>query len=482
MNKLKDTFFKDYKFTLGDQELFANLSEDFNPIHLDYIHSRRTQYGEPIVHGIHLMIKALDMYQICLKKEKDISSLRVRFNKPVFLNESVSFCLKEDNFKKTSISAQVNNMEVMNIHINQELKFNLDDLNYEDLNQEKLDKKPNNLNMESIIKKKGNISISASGKDILNSFPGASKLLSYSAIKDLLTLSKLVGMACPGLHSIFGGFKVEICSSSRSSSLFYKVKRADSRFGLVDIDVISESIRGTVECIYRTPPVNQEKIDKIKELIPLSSCFSNQYALIIGGSRGIGESIAKILCAGGANTIITYSTGLSDAERVSNEILRAGGNCQVAQYKVGEITLAQSKILLSKITHVYYMATPTIFKRSTIKPIDKERVALFLNFFCLEFASMCSELDLLGRKINVFYPSSEFVSSKPSNMFEYAFAKATGETLCEQLNNRLKNIVVKYYRLPVLLTDQTAGLKNINHKDSLQIIFSLVSKFNRHTI
>jgi len=43
--------------------------------------------------------------------------------------------------------------------------------------------------------------------------------------------------------------------------------------------------------------------------------------LVIGGSRGLGELTAKLLCSGGGCVHLTYSRGRNDARRVSAEIM-----------------------------------------------------------------------------------------------------------------------------------------------------------------
>src|SRR6516164_7346096 len=47
-------------FTLSDQLKFAQLSGDYNPMHIDEVAARRTQAGAPVVHGVHAVIWALD--------------------------------------------------------------------------------------------------------------------------------------------------------------------------------------------------------------------------------------------------------------------------------------------------------------------------------------------------------------------------------------------------------------------------------------
>src|ERR1700722_15967829 len=47
-------------FDEQSQERFASVSGDWNPLHMDPISSRRTQFGRPLVHGVHLLLWALD--------------------------------------------------------------------------------------------------------------------------------------------------------------------------------------------------------------------------------------------------------------------------------------------------------------------------------------------------------------------------------------------------------------------------------------
>ena len=48
-------------FTEADQIRFADVSGDRNPMHLDAVKARRTQAGLPVVHGVHLLLWALDV-------------------------------------------------------------------------------------------------------------------------------------------------------------------------------------------------------------------------------------------------------------------------------------------------------------------------------------------------------------------------------------------------------------------------------------
>ena len=54
-----------HSFSLDDQVAFAKLSGDYNPVHLDPLKARRTRFGYPVVHGIHLML-----WELIIKKLK----------------------------------------------------------------------------------------------------------------------------------------------------------------------------------------------------------------------------------------------------------------------------------------------------------------------------------------------------------------------------------------------------------------------------
>ncbi len=49
-------------FTSEDQIAFAELSGDYNPLHMDAVASRRMLFGSQVVHGIHTLLWALDCY------------------------------------------------------------------------------------------------------------------------------------------------------------------------------------------------------------------------------------------------------------------------------------------------------------------------------------------------------------------------------------------------------------------------------------
>jgi len=50
-------------FSQQDQELFAELSHDCNPMHMDAVAARRLITGHQVVHGVHVLLTALEFWQ-----------------------------------------------------------------------------------------------------------------------------------------------------------------------------------------------------------------------------------------------------------------------------------------------------------------------------------------------------------------------------------------------------------------------------------
>ena len=84
-------------FNINDQIAFAEISGDYNPVHLDKLIARRSIFGEVIVHGMHLVLWALNE-QLNKKDYKYLSKIKVDFLDSIFLENEIKF-IWEDNFK-----------------------------------------------------------------------------------------------------------------------------------------------------------------------------------------------------------------------------------------------------------------------------------------------------------------------------------------------------------------------------------------------
>ena len=79
-----------YTYKTDDLKIFSKLSGDYNPLHIDDLKSRRYLFGQIVMHGIHIILKALDLY---IKEKEKLTKISVSFLLPVYINDTIEFKL-----------------------------------------------------------------------------------------------------------------------------------------------------------------------------------------------------------------------------------------------------------------------------------------------------------------------------------------------------------------------------------------------------
>jgi hypothetical protein len=292
-------------------------------------------------------------------------------------------------------------------------------------------------------------------------------------VKALLATSQIVGMACPGLHSLFAGLELS-CDpeGDREGVLAYAVRKVDARFRSLRIAVSGSGIAGRLDAFARPAPPSQATMDEISSRVA-GTPFAGQKSLIVGGSRGLGEVTAKIVAAGGGHAVITYHESRHDAERVASEIVGAGGRCEILRYDAASPANEQLRNSAA-IDCCYYFATPRIFQRKSAL-FEPEKLRTFLGFYADGFFDLCTALAHDGPgKVAVFYPSTVAIDQALGTTAEYAMAKAAGEILANYISEFMPNIQVLHRRLPRILTDQTAAVGVASADNALDVMLPIV--------
>jgi hypothetical protein len=298
---------------------------------------------------------------------------------------------------------------------------------------------------------------------------------------ELLALTRLVGMECPGLRSIFQSFNAEFhprpSTIGRAPKLAFQVSKFDERFGLATIEISGPTVLGSLQAFVRPAPQVQATMQTVRGLV-VPSEFAGQHALIIGGSRGLGETSAKIVAAGGGVPIITYLNGADDAKRVADEVQACDAKCEVMRCDVRSPGEALDQVIAAGFSpsQVYYFATPKIglkkrsgFSRSALND--------YLDIYVDAFAALYREFRARwSNPVSVFYPSTVFVDEVSGQLDEYAAAKAAGETICRYIAERDPNFAIIVERLPRISTDQTLTLVGRPSADALPTLLPIVRR------
>ena len=461
-----------FHYTEDVQQLFADLSGDYNPLHVDPVAARRTIIGSRAVHGIHLAMTALEGLLGQSENQKSgtgVAGFIAKFLKPVLVGEVIRFYLTDTDDVSRRIVGQINDETVCDIRV----EFGPVSLRPNDELPPLVREPLAELQFESLLDKRGSLALGLDLAKANQLFPLTTTTLGAGSLAATLALSRVVGMHCPGLHSIFTEAKAVYQGTTSSVGLNYRVEQADERFGRIALAVDSPYLQAQLVAFFRPPPQLQPSMAAIKGVVQPGR-FAASIAMIVGGSRGLGETTAKIIAAGGGLPIITYSQGSDDAAQVAQDILSHGGRCETLRLDVRDHQLDNLSQRKDALRSIYYFATPKIFGRRR-GFFSHNGLREFNDIYVTSFGRLIDTV-AAGRdsKLRVFYPSSVAVKEQLREMAEYAMAKRLAEELCAFYNRYSDRIEIIVERLPRVKTDQTHTLVPVPSEEALDVMLCIV--------
>lgn len=456
-------------FNLEDQKKFADFSGDTNPVHLSEKYARKTPPGKPIVHGINTFLWALDCF--CESENNLYEKINIKFLQPIYLNEEI-FCYFYPNEMKIEVSnnnivfltATFNGSE----YANKRIDYNKTPEKLE-INEYGINDIDTMLQSSQLL----DFSYTANSELIKSLYPNLYKKIAHTIVCEMGCLSSLVGMQLPGLHSIFVSLKVDLSNLDQRAINAVEIIRADKRFNIVDIKASSENITSIIRAIVRPKPIEVLSSNELKGLLEFEKGF-NKKILVIGGSRGIGSVVVKVLSLLGCSVTFTYSKGKEEALNLKEELLKCGKDVEFIRFDINEPNMKE--LFLSNPEYIFYFPTPKIFvKRSKI--FEKRLYKNFYFYYVDSFTKIFNK-SLEHSVKSIFYPSSIAVEEDSNEMPEYVKAKSEGEVLCDKLKRKNKvNILIK--RLPRILTDQTSTNLDIRSESPFDVMMPIIKEFLR---
>jgi hypothetical protein len=469
-----------HSFDVRGHESFCTSSGDYNPIHCDATFARRTQAGAPIVHGIHSLLRLLEdiaRYDIGLSNP---TTLRVTFGRPVYVGEEAMTETMEVTAEVVRARMQVERTDAVVATLRSSSRC-LDTANLGgETKLFDMPSRPCELPWAEMCAQRGSVRFPTSAAAVRDLFPAAARCFGSEQIAALLCCSGLVGMVVPGLHSLLTGLEISFSTAGGTDpdALKFAVVSTESRFGIVRIAIRGGGLCGMLETVRRPPPVQQPSMATIQTHVAPGE-FRETTALVVGGSRGLGEVVAKLIAAGGGRVTLTYVAGRLEAESLCREINASGEQCRAGLYDVRRPAVAQLDALGGEPpAQIYYFATPPISRRQAML-FDPRRFEEFSRFYLTGFLDLV-QLCLLRRPqgIDAFFPSTEYVDTRPPELTEYAMSKAAAEVLCEDMEASLSHLRVVKHRLPRILTDQTASVGQKPTLDPIAVLLPIVRQMH----
>ena len=441
------------QFTLADQRAFARLSGDFNPLHLDPIASRRVAAGEPIVHGMHLLLRALDAHVRRGPAAKGWT-ISARFRCPALPGDSIAVERTGGDRLALTIDAGA---PLVDIAIQQAAADPGAESWPASIGRvhQRARRTPRVRPWAGMANAHGAIAFPGTG-EIRRAFPHAARTFGADAVAAIAVVSRLIGMECPGRDALLSAVDLHITGHAGAKHLTWRVARTDARFGLVRVEIVSPCLRGTIDAFWRPQPAPLPGIETVAAQVQPDE-FAGQRALIVGGSRGLGAATALLVAGGGGMPLVTFVSGAAEVAALRRDARRSGRRIDTLRFDIVTDPIERLARASARFgaTHLYYFATPRIFARRR-EPFDTALFQRFAAFYVTGFANACAAAST--GSLDVFYPSSVALDERSRDLIEYSTAKAAGEALSAMLQAATPGLRILVRRLPRVATDQTTSI------------------------
>jgi NAD(P)-dependent dehydrogenase (short-subunit alcohol dehydrogenase family) len=455
------------QFGQNDLDLFRSASHDANPLHTSSEYARRTPYGQPVVYGVLGAVAGMS----CLPQRDGLvlSSVAINFHAPMFLGVSYTVGLESNRPEQSKFTVRDSSRLLLTakliFRVGMTAEINSSaicertaalDLNYADIVP----------GLES----SGRYSPTPEAiGDLIERWGLSGKGLSPLHLAALAWSSFLIGMELPGKRATFSRLRVAfadpICHMTEPFAYAATVAEFDPRYDLMRVEACLSSEGhsiGNAELwsIVRRDPV-ELSTDRIAEGLAPSESLRGRAALVTGGSRGLGAAIAASLSSQGAQVLINYRSGESEAESLQDATRRFPGSIIPfgADINLPEWASELSRLLgiASDGLHVLVCnASPPILPLSlALNSVDRVRkfVDQSLALVATPLAASLEMLDVSNGWVVLI--SSEYAVSAPPEFPHYVAAKRAIEGLVTSAVKQFANIHLLIVRPPRLLTDQT---------------------------
>jgi NAD(P)-dependent dehydrogenase (short-subunit alcohol dehydrogenase family) len=447
-------------FALDDQLRFAALSGDHNPIHVDPVLARRTLVGAPIVHGLHLVLWALE-HGLLPGELLRLSTLEASFPRPTHLGTKVT--LTRLGRGELEVASRTGPALRLAIGFGTAVPAGAPapPANFSEREA------PLEVGREVLAEQSGELLLGLDPSLAAATFPRLAAELPSLLFAELVGLTRLVGMRCPGLHSLFTGFRLSRHDGPRAPTLAFSVKRANLKYSLVELGVRGPYFEGSLETFARPSPRPSLAMTEVKKTVEPFD-YASVDALVVGGTRGLGEAFAKVIAAGGGRVVLSYHRGSADAERVCSEIRAAGGQATTLELDVLAAPELRARWPVSwPPRYLFYLATPFITVDRE-RGFDAEQFELLARYYVSAFERVLAAARALGGEpLAAWAPSTTFLDSREPGTEAYCAAKAAMEELGRRLSAGSVRVIMP--RLPRVRTDQTVSLTLDASLDALAV-------------
>ncbi len=452
------------KFDDDDQRWFASASGDVNPIHVDADWAAVHFPGARVVHGQHVLLWALDAFARA-RPGAHLASIQATYVKPVVIGDWVEASLSPDH---KLMQLKVHGEVAVAVRVEFGGNAGRPEPRFQ---SGVVPAAARARRVAELAGLSGTVALPPLAQSLTTRFAALTEAVGGARVIGLAAISTLVGMDCPGLHSMLSNVVVRMDDAVDRGELAFRVRKFHEPMSLVEMDVNGMGISGTVSAFTARQPAPAAPDQALRAMVSPTE-FRGQRPLVVGATSGLGYATARLLAAGGADPILTWHA--SPPNEIISAVRALGANGTALQIDAAAPSQGLAEIEASGWdgAQLYYFATPRIFRRR-VEPYQEQDFRDFVGVFVDGFYEIVRTF-ASREPFTVFYPSSTAVEDSTAGLPEYADAKIMGERLCARMEEKTPGLKIVVARLPRTATRQTDTFLKVKSETPEAIMLPLI--------
>ena len=460
------------KFDDDDQRWFASVTGDVNPIHVDAGWAAAHFPGARVVHGQHVLLWALDELARA-RPGTHLASIQATYVKPVVVGDRVEASLSADH---RLMQIKVHGEIAVAVRVEFGGNAARDEPRFRGGAVPPAARARKAAELAGL---SGTVTLPTLAQSLTTRFAALTEALGGDRVIGLAAISTLVGMDCPGLHSMLSKVVVGTDAEMVGDGLAFQVRKFHEPMSLVEMDIKGMGISGSVSAFTAREPAPAAPDQALRTMVSPAE-FRGQRPLVVGATSGLGYATARLLAAGGADPLLTWHA--SPPDEIISAVQALGANGTALRLDAAAPPQGLAGIAASGWdgAQIYYFATPRIFRRR-VEPYQEQDFRDFAGVFVDGFHEIVQTLaSRSSGPLTVFYPSSIAVEDSTAGLPEYADAKAKGEQLCAEMEKKMPGLKIIVARLPRTATRQTDTFLKVKSETAEAIMLPLIRAVQSH--
>jgi acyl dehydratase len=230
----------------GDE--FARLSGDFNPLHVDPSSSRVALFSEPIPHGVFVLLRALegataDRGAFVLRR------MKCRFSGPVHYGQPATCRVRRRTDGQLDLFVEQRRVVLLRATVDIESAQHAPLPVATELHAFPTECRRRTIDEVATVA--GSLPLPTPLK-AASLLPALAQRISATQLAEVCAWTRLIGMECPGYHSVFTAIDVAAAADAAThDELRFAVGHTNAAMQFVALDIVGPTLRGRLESVVR---------------------------------------------------------------------------------------------------------------------------------------------------------------------------------------------------------------------------------------